>query len=270
MKIKYYYPRGKEIIFSILDSKTEEAVTPVTVTINGTVVNYIFENNTYKIQAPYNNRKKLFSIKVEALDYNVFESDYSYSTLNKSTILMFIPEGLFDFRFYKNKVWDVLREPAFPSAEVGQKITINGLPFKDEYTNKVKESDFYNGNYISLVNRNITYSTLDTSDYTQDYVKRMMDQSTALKYSGVNLDDICIVATALFDSSGNMIEYIGDYGVLWGLGKEGFLFTDYSAKERGTFFFMEGTWNINDVLNYTPEYTIVTSLEVIEDYFKDK
>ena len=269
MKIKYYYHKSREIVFNILDSKTKESLTPTAIIIDGSAVEYSVENFLYKIPAPYTNKGKLFSIKIEVDGYSTFESDYSYSTLNNETILMFIPEGLFDFRFYKNRVWDVLRNPAFPTSGVSQSITVTGFPYKDDASNKIKESDFHNGNYISLVKRDVTYSTLDTTDSVQSYVKHFMTNSEALQNLGIDLDEICIVATALFDSAGNLLEYIGDYGVLWGLGKEGFLFTDYSAKERGTFFFMEGDWKYNEVLQYIPEYTIVTSLEIIEDYFKD-
>lgn len=269
MKIKYYYPR-KQLTFNILDSTTKELITPTTITINGNSVEWLYDNG-YKIQAPSVNHTAIFSIIIEAKGYNNVETEYTFNTLNGGVVYMSaVTDSLFDFRFYVNKVWDVMRDPAFPQVGVEQKITVNGLPYKNsamDDSGRVQVEELQNGNYISLVDRCKYTELLDTG--TEGTVKKAIADSTAIINSGVNLEDIYVVATALYNAQGEMIEYIGDYGVLWGLSDEGFLFTDYSAKERGTFFFIKGNWtNKGQVLTYTPKYTIVTSLDIIQNFFK--
>ena len=96
--------------------------------------------------------------------------------------------------------------------------------------------------------------------------KRITNRSAILE-TGVDVNKIRLVATALFNENDELVEIIGRYGVIWGLGQEGFLFVDYSSyQEYGTFYFTEPI-AIRQRINYIPQFTIVGSVDVITAYF---
>lgn len=177
-----------------------------------------------------------------------------------------VPTSLFEVKFGKKHVFDVNRTPAFPKKGTGITIRVKSMPYRtsgDTITNE----QWKEGYYMGLVNRG-KVSELDRTDREQSLVYQNVTNSTAIQASGEVIDDICLVATALFDQDGNVVEYIGRYGVLWGLSKYGFLFVDYTlGRELGTFYFIEEVNKIGAILTYIPDYTLVTSIDVITHFF---
>jgi gliding motility-associated-like protein len=175
------------------------------------------------------------------------------------------PTSLFQVKFAKGYVFDVFRDPAFPKAGREQKITAHCNPYRTS-GDTIKDSEWPDGYYMGLVDRG-KVSELDNTNAEQYRVYNNVINSSAIAQAGVVVEDICLVATALFNEQGELVEYLGQYGVLWGLSKQGFLFVDYTmGRELGTFYFMDKIER-GDVLRYTPDYTLVTSIDVIINFF---
>lgn len=122
------------------------------------------------------------------------------STPNNNCNGVSIPPSLFDLRFYRDQVHDVERSPAFPAIGKNQKITVKGAPYS---SNKVAlpESDWADGNYMGVVNK-CKVKDLDLTNSDQRTVYTNINKSGDVKSSGIPIDDIVLVATALFDKMG--------------------------------------------------------------------
>lgn len=175
-----------------------------------------------------------------------------------------VPTSLFEVKFKKGHVYDVFRVPAFPKQGEKQKITAHCNPYKTRTGVMLTDEEWKDEYYIGLVNKG-KMRELDKTDSQEADVYSRITNSYEVRDAGVVIDEICLVATALFDENGNVVEYLGQYGVLWGLSKHGFLYVDYTG--YGTFFFMDDGIEINSVLYYYPDYTIVTSIDVIQNFF---
>lgn len=176
-----------------------------------------------------------------------------------------VPTSLFEVKFGKGYVYDVFRVPAFPKQGELQTITAHCNPYKTKTGVMLTDEEWKDEYYIGLVNKG-KLGELDRSDAHQAYVYSCLSNSSDIINSGVVIDEICLVATALFDENGNVVEFLGQYGVMWGLAKHGFLYVDYTG--YGTFFFIDEGIEVNSVLRYYPDYILVTSIDVIQNFFE--
>ena len=178
-----------------------------------------------------------------------------------------VPTSLFEIKFKKGQVYDVFRSPAFPTKGQGEVITAHSLPYKSNDQIMIDE-EWKDDYYMGLVNR-CKVGELDRTDPIQKRVYDKIHSRSEIINAGVVIDDICVVATVLFDKNGKIVEYIGAYGILWGLSQYGFLFVDYTSSrvDYGTFYFIDKKVHIGSVLTYTPDYTIVSSLDDIINFF---
>ena len=188
------------------------------------------------------------------------------TTFNTNCNGVAVPTSLFEVKFGKKHVFDVYRHPAFPKQGQGIAITVHSMPYRSEGDTLTNEQ-WRDGYYMGLVDRG-RVGNLDRSDALQNGVYTNVHRSSSIRGAGVVIDDIRLVATALFDQDGNVVEYLCKYGVLWGLSEYGFLCVDYtSSRELGTFYFMDEINRLGVVLHYVPDYTIVTSIDVITNFF---
>jgi uncharacterized protein (TIGR02145 family) len=144
--------------------------------------------------------------------------------------------SFFSNKYTKENVWDVQRSPAYPVAE--QVWTLSGL--KGSLDSKRANVDWGSGRYVMLI------AEVDNTNNSNSLVDDISGNGTKLN-----------ISLKLYESNGNLVKVVSNWGKLYGIGAEGFM---YEVEGKYGTFFSVARVSASDVIKYTPKLSTITKL----------
>jgi len=144
--------------------------------------------------------------------------------------------GIFNAKFTRDQVWDVQRDPAYPVA--GQDWKLSGL--QDALDPTRAKIQWGAGRYLMLVPE--ADKSNGRNSLSDEGNRNGPRQNVALK---------------LFESNGQLVKIVSQWGKIIGMGEQGFMYEEEGM--IGTFFSANPV-NRNTVIIYKPNYATVTRM----------